>query len=678
MSGHQGHSQGGYDANGQPYYGDQQAPGAHHGQAQASGMYMCLGPYELRRELGRGGMGIVYEAFHTELQRRCALKTINVQWSGPEGASRFVREAQSSARITKHPHIVQVFDAGEIGGIPYIAMEYVEGHSLAALVNANGVLPEHVMLDIGRKVALALAHAHGHGIVHRDMKPENVIVDAAGEPHVLDFGLAKDVRADQTLSSAGSVVGTPAYMPPEQMDAAMGTIDARTDVYALAATLYHVACGQAVFHADSYGGMLQRMLTERAVPLHKLARVSKDFSAVIQMALERDQNDRYDSALAFADDISRVTAGEVPEARSMGPVGRSLRLAARHAALVTVVCLLTLFCVVGLSYSQTRMAELQQGWQAQASHVAVAASTELRRLLEPVVPVLRERVARAQEGNLEVADPRALSAALSYPMRFSSMEKFYFGDENTGRFTGVVRDSESRLWVRANWLTGKLGPLQNAQMGEGGEVSELQPPAEQAVYDPRERDWYGRALNDKGVVWTSPYRFKTGEVGITLAQAVRGEEAVVSGVFGVDFSLAGISAFLQKQDLGRGGEAYLLTADRELLAATLAHAAASLPAHVRPVVKAALGLETEGGQTHLSYYTFEGVEYVAAVRPFMVEGDLALRAVVVIAVDKLRGALDDTLHALVIAAALGLALIIAIGIGAAFVRRRRIRARMGI
>jgi tetratricopeptide (TPR) repeat protein/predicted Ser/Thr protein kinase len=306
-----------------------------------------FGPYELLGELGRGAMGVVYRARQPDLNRFVALKTINPQLIDAEMSQRFVREGQAAAKLGKHPNIVQVYDAGVIGETPFIAMELVEGTSLDVHVKRDGPIPVGKMLEVARKVALALDHAHRRGIIHRDMKPGNVVIDRDGEPQLLDFGLAKDVTSQSMLSTDGSIIGTPAYMPPEQAQPGSAPVDRRSDVYSLGALMHHALSGEPPFSGDSMVATIVKVLTQDPPPLSRLAGVPRDVEAIIDKAMEKQQKRRYQTALELADDLSRVIAGDPPRARPLNAVGRTWRRVRRSRG--AILGLSVLLCVFVLA-----------------------------------------------------------------------------------------------------------------------------------------------------------------------------------------------------------------------------------------------------------------------------------------------------------------------------------------
>ncbi|MCA8923676.1 MAG: protein kinase [Planctomycetes bacterium] len=284
-----------------------------------------LGAYRLQREIGRGAMGVVYEAVQVGLGRRVALKVLpRTQGIVGTARERFRREAEATASL-RHPGIVPIYDIGEDRGVLYFAMELVEGRSLRAALDQDGRLVPQVAAELGRQIAEALACAHAEGIVHRDVKPDNVLLRGDGRPVLTDFGLARR-QQDAALTRVGTIVGTPLYMSPEQ---ALGEpFDARTDVYSLGVTLYEALSGRAPFEGSvDTAQVLDRLVKEDPPPLRALRpEIPAALAGVVETALERDPARRYSSAGAFAEDLGRFLRGEPTLAR---PLGRVRRLARR-------------------------------------------------------------------------------------------------------------------------------------------------------------------------------------------------------------------------------------------------------------------------------------------------------------------------------------------------------------
>jgi serine/threonine-protein kinase len=244
--------------------------------------------YEILRELGRGGAGAVYLATDRQLDRPVALKFL--QHARPADMERFVREARFTARLND-PAVVQVYEAGEAQGVPFIAMQYVDGGNLATVdMDVRGVL------DVARQVASALAHAHREGIVHRDIKPENILVDRGRRAFLTDFGIARDLRGElgATISSEGQIMGTPALMPPEQAKGAVQDVDARSDVYALGATLYRKLTGRWPFEATNIVDLLHAVIHEEPpLPRSLNPAIPREVEDVIVRCMRKRRADRY-------------------------------------------------------------------------------------------------------------------------------------------------------------------------------------------------------------------------------------------------------------------------------------------------------------------------------------------------------------------------------------------------
>jgi serine/threonine-protein kinase len=265
--------------------------------------------YEIRQQLGAGGMGVVYRAFDRELLEPVAIKTLKPELLGdPTVLERFKQEIRLARRIS-HPNVVRTHDLGESGGIYFITMEFVEGTSLDQLIARRGALPLGVVLTIGRQLCRALEVAHGEGVVHRDIKPQNMVVDAKGFLKVMDFGIARLVEgrrpAGAGLTAEGSVIGTPEYMAPEQL---MGQpVDGRADLYAAGAVLYECATGQRMFSGTSFATLLMKQVQEPPPdPRSIVPGLPAVFAALVLKALAKQPEDRWQSAQEFHQALDRI------------------------------------------------------------------------------------------------------------------------------------------------------------------------------------------------------------------------------------------------------------------------------------------------------------------------------------------------------------------------------------
>jgi serine/threonine protein kinase len=274
-----------------------------------------VGRYVLLAELGRGGMGVVHRAYDTVLRRPVALKMINEAGPSAEQRRRFQTEASAVARLD-HPGIVAVHDTGEHRGRPFFVMELVDGESFEALL-ARGPVPLERTLAIVRDVATALAHAHSKGVLHRDVKPENIVIDRTGRPRLMDFGLARELASAERLTASGSWLGTPAYMAPEQADGAREQGPA-ADVYALGAVLYRAVAGRPPFNDTTLAAALKSVLFDPPVPPSKVgAAISPELERLILRCLAKRPSGRPNSAEALAAELERLLRG--PAARVLTP-----------------------------------------------------------------------------------------------------------------------------------------------------------------------------------------------------------------------------------------------------------------------------------------------------------------------------------------------------------------------
>ncbi len=288
--------------------------------------------YEILGELGRGGMGVVYQARHLKLNRLVALKMVlGGAHAGPDRLTRFRNEAEANARL-QHPHVVQIHDYGDADGLPYLALEFVGGGTLAGHLARGGRPSPDAAAELVRKLAAAVAAAHAHGIVHRDLKPPNVLLTEDAEPKIADFGLAKVADAGPGPTVSGSVFGTPAYMAPEQARGDARAIGPAADLYALGVILFELLTGRVPFRADSTIALLRKIEHEPPPAPRSLNRgVPRDLEAICLKCLEKAPADRYPSAAALAGDLERHLARKPPlHARPPGPVGRFWRRCRRN------------------------------------------------------------------------------------------------------------------------------------------------------------------------------------------------------------------------------------------------------------------------------------------------------------------------------------------------------------
>jgi hypothetical protein len=270
--------------------------------------------YQIRREVGRGAMGVVYEAWDAEAGRTVALKTVQLPLAGSDVEraqleAQFLGEAQIAARLS-HPHIVQVLDSGRDPdtGTLFIAFEYVDGAPLSDIVTPGTPIPWPQALRIVERVAGALDHAHAQGVLHRDIKPSNVMLMPDGEPKVLDFGIASLSETAGALSAPGRHVGTPLYLSPEQ---ALGRpLDVRSDVFQLGAVLYFLLTGRAPFVAGTIRTILMRVVQEDPLPPSRFAvGLPGDADDIVRRAMAKNPIERYEGPRPLAEDIEDVLAG---------------------------------------------------------------------------------------------------------------------------------------------------------------------------------------------------------------------------------------------------------------------------------------------------------------------------------------------------------------------------------
>src|SRR5579862_7532013 len=286
-----------------------------------------LGSYILVKQIGKGGMGAVWKAWDKKLTRWVAIKFLLV--AEDDDVARFQREAKLAARL-RHPNIAPIYEVGEAPATQageqtrhYLAMEYIDGQTMSTATN----LPIPEILDLFMKVAQGIEAAHKAGVVHRDLKPANVMLTSDKWPYVMDFGLAKAIQGESSLSVSGAVMGTPAYMPPEQAQGQLDKIDGQSDVYSLGATIYAVLCKKQPFTGQTPMEILMKVCKDEPPPLKShVPEMADEVEKIVLKAMAKEKSDRYASSQALADDLKRYLTNQEIEAK--GP--SSLKLAAKR------------------------------------------------------------------------------------------------------------------------------------------------------------------------------------------------------------------------------------------------------------------------------------------------------------------------------------------------------------
>ncbi len=303
-----------------------------------------LGDYELLEEVGRGGQGVVFRARQKSLNRTVALKVISLgQWASKVHLKRFRREAEAAASLD-HPCIVPIYEVGERDGQCYFSMKFVEGGQLDEVVRRAPISIRQAA-ELIAKVARTVHYAHEHGILHRDIKPGNILLDAKGEPHLTDFGLARLVETESTMTRTMEVLGTPSYMSPEQAVGNNAAISNATDVYGLGAVFYQLLTGQPPFAGGATYETIKLLLdTEPKQPRLLNPKIDRDLSTICLKCLEKDPKRRYSSALALAEDLERWLKHEPIQARHTGVFTRGRKWVQRNPTSALLVA-----CVVALA-----------------------------------------------------------------------------------------------------------------------------------------------------------------------------------------------------------------------------------------------------------------------------------------------------------------------------------------
>src|SRR5215510_7075310 len=307
-----------------------------------------FGDYELFEEIGRGGQGVVYRANQKSLNRTVALKVIGLGlWTTETHLKRFRREAEAAASL-EHPCIVPIHEVGEWDGQCYFSMKFIEGGQLDDVVRRTPISIRQAA-ELIAKVARTVHYAHEHGILHRDIKPGNILLDANGEPHLTDFGLARLVESESSVTQTLDVLGTSSYMAPEQAVGNNAAVSSATDVYGLGAVLYQLLTGQPPFAGGTTYETIKLLENTEPRPLRLLnPKVDRDLSTICLKCLEKDPKRRYQSALALAEDLEHWLRHEPIQARRIGIFTRGRKWVRRNPSTAfSLACLVALAATAG-------------------------------------------------------------------------------------------------------------------------------------------------------------------------------------------------------------------------------------------------------------------------------------------------------------------------------------------
>ncbi len=404
-----------------------------------------FGRYQLLTELGRGGMGIVFKAWDTQLRRIVALKMVLPSVHERRGViERFMREAQLAAKL-RHPHIVGVLDVGNVGPQHYFTSDFIDGPSL--FLAMKGQVPLRQRVTWVKAIADALHYAHGQGIVHRDVKPENILLDARENPYITDFGLAKEVDLGSTpggpaLTKSGAMLGTPAYMSPEQAAGHFEHVGPASDQYSLGVVLYHLLAGKLPFDETGLRVFLNAVIEQDPTPPSRLnPAVHRDIEAICLKALEKDPARRYPDMGAMTADLGRYLDGEPIQARPVSWMGRVWRKAKRNrtVAMLAVGLATALVGVLLMAFFYGVLPSLNAAAERRAEEQA---RTDRRREAEKLLTVARGSLSRG-----EYAAARASAARLvaDYAGHFEHGEDLPIGEAHTVLGGAARGEGQARL-----------------------------------------------------------------------------------------------------------------------------------------------------------------------------------------------------------------------------------------
>ncbi|MCX7419490.1 MAG: protein kinase [Planctomycetia bacterium] len=439
-----------------------------------------LGPYQIEAELGAGGTGQVFAARDSRLERRVAIKVLRPQWAGhAEARTRFEREARAVAAL-EDERIVKVFEVGLTpDGLPFLVMEFIDGESLETRLRRERAISPREAAAIARQVACGLSEAHRHGIVHRDVKPSNVLLIAQSNTSnndlpplkLADFGLARVTNTTEQLTQEGFIAGTPAYMSPEQIRRPQDA-DARSDIYSTAVLLYEMLTGERPFRGV-VRMVLSQALHEEPVPPRRLNdRVPRDLETICLKGMSKEPSRRYETADEFADDLQRWLNGQPVHARPIGSVGRVWRWCCRNPKFATLNAVVIVVLLAG-SADVARYARPQANLSRELA-VSRAESDRLRREDEQ----LRYELSQLSQSLIVAVQNADDQATLEELLnRLTAIRKTSRNDFRPAIATIHDRLSESNT---------KLGKLSSARINQEAAIKLLR---ELTTEQPQRRDW---------------------------------------------------------------------------------------------------------------------------------------------------------------------------------------------
>ena len=386
-------------------------------------MITQLGRYEILGELGQGAMGVVYKATDPLIDRVVAIKTINLGLAldeKEEYEGRFYQEAKAAGRLS-HPNIVTIYDVGKSGDVAYIAMEFLHGRELRDILNRDGILPVDQVLDIAAQVAQGLAYAHEHDIVHRDVKPSNIMVTSDGHVKITDFGIARMASA-AVRTQTGMVLGSPKYMSPEQV---LGKpIDQRSDIFSLGVMLYEMLTGQAPFAGENVNAIMYQTLNSVTAPPTMLnPKVPEMANFIVAKALTKELEDRYQNARDFAVDLRAcrddMPRSDQPEAAAKSRADGKKKLSGTNDATRRMP-------ITEVDAMSTSLAGLSKAFDSSVATMRLASLTATSKDIDLLSEMLN--IARPTEAEIQqfISDNKMAQAA--HRILAESTSRFRLGD----------------------------------------------------------------------------------------------------------------------------------------------------------------------------------------------------------------------------------------------------------